>query len=82
MPAEIVNLNKFRKARERAEQERKAEENRAKHGRTKADRTRDDDEQARRDRLLDDAKVTSGEPGTAHREEREGDDTDPSGKAS
>ncbi|MEO1251579.1 MAG: DUF4169 family protein [Pseudomonadota bacterium] len=33
----IVNLNRFRKKKERAEKEREAEENRAKHGRRKGE---------------------------------------------
>lgn len=64
MPAEIVNLNKFRKAKERAEQEKQAEQNRAKFGRTKVQRISEDDEQARRDKLLDDVKLTAVEPNT------------------
>lgn len=38
---EPVNLNKFRKAKARAEKEQRAQENRVKHGRTKAERARD-----------------------------------------
>ncbi|MBA2126578.1 DUF4169 domain-containing protein [Hyphomicrobium methylovorum] len=38
MTAEIVNLNKVRKARERANREREAEENRMKFGQSKAER--------------------------------------------
>ncbi|HVZ03193.1 DUF4169 family protein [Hyphomicrobium sp.] len=38
MTAEIVNLNKVRKARERAIRERDAQENRLKYGQSKADR--------------------------------------------
>lgn len=33
-----VNLNKFRKAREKAEKDQRAKENRAKFGRTKAEK--------------------------------------------
>lgn len=40
MTAEIVNLRKARKVRDRAEKERRAEENRAKFGRPKAERER------------------------------------------
>ena len=36
--ADPVNLNKFRKAKKRAEKEQRAAENRAKHGRTKAEK--------------------------------------------
>ncbi len=35
---EVVNLRRFRKAKEKAEAQARAEENRAKHGRTKAER--------------------------------------------
>lgn len=35
---EVVNLNRFRKARDKAEAKRAAETNRAAHGRTKAER--------------------------------------------
>jgi hypothetical protein len=35
---EIVNLNKFRKAKAKAEKEAEAETNRVRHGRTKAER--------------------------------------------
>lgn len=38
MTAEIVNLRKARKARDRAAKEKRAEENRVKFGRTKAER--------------------------------------------
>ena len=38
MTAEIVNLRKARKARDRADKEKRAEENRVKFGRTKAER--------------------------------------------
>jgi hypothetical protein len=38
MTADIVNLNKVRKARERALREREAHENRLKHGQPKSER--------------------------------------------
>ncbi len=50
MTAEIINLNKVRKAKERAEKERRAEENRIRHGRTKAEREQQDAQ-----RTIDDA---------------------------
>lgn len=37
----VVNLNKFRKAKAKAEQEKRAETNRRLHGRTKAERQRE-----------------------------------------
>jgi len=39
MTAEIVNLNKVRKARDRAMGEKDAQENRLKYGQTKSDRS-------------------------------------------
>jgi benzoyl-CoA reductase/2-hydroxyglutaryl-CoA dehydratase subunit BcrC/BadD/HgdB len=39
MTAEIINLNKVRKARERADREREAHENRLKYGQSKSERT-------------------------------------------
>ena len=54
--AEIVNLNKARKARAKAEQATEAAANRAKHGRTKAEKQNDKRAQDRRRALLDGAK--------------------------
>ncbi len=56
MTAEIVNLNKVRKAKERAEQERQAEANRLKFGASKADRSSLEAETLRSRALLDGAK--------------------------
>lgn len=39
--AEVVNLNKTRKAKARAEDESRAQANRIKHGRTKAEKEND-----------------------------------------
>lgn len=47
MTAEIINLNKARKAKARAGAERRAEENRVRHGRTRAERKRDEAERER-----------------------------------
>ena len=60
MTAEIVNLNKFRKAKERAEKEKLAQENRASFGRSKAERTRDEDEAERLEKQLDQAQRDTG----------------------
>jgi Domain of unknown function (DUF4169) len=62
MTTNIVNLNKARKAKDRADQNKRAEENRAKFGRTKEKRTSDSDEQNRRDALLDGAKIEKSDP--------------------
>ncbi|MFN4088601.1 MAG: DUF4169 family protein [Alphaproteobacteria bacterium] len=50
---DLVNLNRFRKQRERDEKARRAAENRAKHGRTKAERGREVEDARRRDADLD-----------------------------
>lgn len=54
--ADIVNLNKARKARAKAEAARQAAANRAKHGRSKAERARDAAEAAKREAALDAAR--------------------------
>lgn len=54
--AEIVNLNKARKARTREEAKAQAAANRARHGRTKAEKANDARAEARRQALLDGAK--------------------------
>jgi hypothetical protein len=54
--AEIVNLNKARKQRARADAAAKAVENRASFGRTKAQKQAEAAEAQRRAKLLDDAR--------------------------
>jgi hypothetical protein len=56
MMAEIVNLNRVRKAKARSDAGKAAEANRAKFGRTRAERDAEAAEQARRAALLDGAK--------------------------
>ncbi len=58
--AEIVNLNKLRKRRARADAEALAAANRAKHGRTGAERAREEIEAARRERAVAGAKLEGG----------------------
>ncbi len=48
-----INLNKFRKAKARAEKQQSAAENRLKHGRTKAEKRQDALAAARAKRHLD-----------------------------
>jgi hypothetical protein len=55
--AEIVNLNRVKKAKARAEAEKTAAANRARHGRTKAERAKDTAEEKRRSTLLDGARI-------------------------
>ncbi len=54
--AEIINLRRARKARNRAAGETQAAANRAKFGRTRAERAADETEAARRAAELDEAK--------------------------
>ena len=54
--AEIVNLNRVRKAKARDAAETKAAENRAKYGQTKAERTRLASEKAKLRAVIDGAK--------------------------
>jgi hypothetical protein len=55
--AEIVNLNRFRKERERAAKTKTADENRAKFGRTKEEREVADANTRKADKALDDKKI-------------------------
>ena len=54
---EIVNLNRVRKDRAKAETRATASANRAAHGRTKAEQTRAETERERAARLLDGSKL-------------------------
>ncbi|MBZ9937667.1 DUF4169 family protein [Mesorhizobium sp. BR1-1-16] len=53
MTADIVNLNRFRKGKARAEKDAAATENRTRFGRTKAEKERDTIEAERETRRLD-----------------------------
>lgn len=55
--ADVVNLNRFRKTRERAERTKEAEANRVRFGRTKAEKERDRMEAERTTRFLDGQKL-------------------------
>ena len=55
--AEIVNLNKFRKKRERDDARRTAEENRASFGRTRAERTKSRADAEKAAKELDDKRI-------------------------
>ncbi|WP_082594440.1 DUF4169 family protein [Sphingomonas sp. Root710] len=54
---DVVNFNKARKAKTKADARTAADANRAKFGRTKAEKDRDRADKARADRLLDGAKI-------------------------
>ena len=55
--ASVVNLNRFRKDKERAAKAQRAAENRALHGRSKKERRTDDDERRRVEQELDGKKL-------------------------
>jgi hypothetical protein len=67
MTADIVNLNKARKTRDRAEDKKRAEENRVRFGRTKAEKQTAARNEVARIRELDGTQLTP----------RPGDDLDP-----
>ena len=54
---EVVNLNRARKARAKADARVAAVHNRAAHGRTKTERTTAETERARAERMLDGSKL-------------------------
>ena len=57
MTADIVNLNKFRKAREWAGDAKQADENRTRFGRSKAEREKAACDERTKNRVLDDAQL-------------------------
>jgi hypothetical protein len=54
---DVVNLNRFRKRKAKAERQKQAEVNRRLHGRTKAERAREEQQKLRLTRALDGAKL-------------------------
>ena len=58
---EPINLNKFRKAKKRAEKEKRTAENRAKYGQTKAEKDLEKARQAKLDKAADDHKLTESD---------------------
>lgn len=60
--AEIVNLNRYRKTREKERARSAAEENRARFGRNKAEKRADTDEQERNTRKIDGARLEDDGP--------------------
>jgi hypothetical protein len=55
--AMIVNLNKYRKQRERAEAEQRAAENRVRFGRSKAARIAEEGDRRQSEKSLDDKRL-------------------------
>ena len=60
--AEIVNLNRYRKSREKDRAKTSAEQNRVLHGRTKAEKRQDAEEKERESRSLDGARLEDDGP--------------------
>jgi hypothetical protein len=59
---EVINLRTARKARDRAAKANTAEVNRARFGRTKAEKQVELTEAARREKLLDEARLDESDP--------------------
>ncbi len=55
---EVINLNRFRKARAKAEEAKQAEENRVQYGRTKTEKLQSASDKERTDSDLDGKKLT------------------------
>lgn len=55
--SKVVNLNKFRKAKAKAEKEARAETNRRLHGRTKAERATEAARKEKLEKLIQGAKL-------------------------
>jgi len=53
----VVNLNKYRKKKAKAEREKRADQNRRLHGRTTAERARDDLAKRKLERAVDGARL-------------------------
>ncbi len=60
MASKVVNLNKFRKKKQREEKEKQAEINRIRHGRTKAEKSREHADRERAARLLEGKRLDHG----------------------
>jgi hypothetical protein len=67
---DLVNLNKFRKRKAKAEASKRAETNRRLHGRTKAERAREELQKHVLDAKLDGARLEA-EPAPRERESRD-----------
>lgn len=65
MAADVVNLNRARKAQARAEKERRVAENRVRFGQPKSERAKRGAEKQRAQRDLDGKKIDGGDGGPA-----------------
>ena len=55
---DVINLNQFRKRKTNEQNSARSAANRQKFGRTRLERKRDEDEGRKRDKTLDDSKLT------------------------
>ena len=62
MSAEIVNLNQFRKARDKSAKQQSAEENKVRFGRTKAEKKVDEKARKRAEKNLDETALSDKDP--------------------
>ncbi len=62
MSAEIINLNKFRKARNKAAEDWASEENKIRFGRTKVEKQADEKARQRVEKQLDQTVLSDKEP--------------------
>lgn len=60
MSSNVVNLNRFRKKKQREEKAKQAEINRIRHGRTQAEKDRERAERERAARLLEGKRLEAG----------------------
>ncbi len=75
---DVINLNRFRKNRQKTDDERRAAENRVRHGRTKTERQRDRNEKAKAESELDVKRNDEDKLGNSDEEEgRQHDDRSP-----
>lgn len=66
---DVVNLNRFRKKKQREDKAKQAEINRVKHGRTQAQKDRERADQERATRLLEGKRLDREEPETTEIDE-------------
>jgi hypothetical protein len=59
----VINLNKYRKQKAKAEREKQADVNRRLHGRTKSERSREELQKQQLSRTVDGARLVRPEPG-------------------
>ncbi len=74
----VINLNKYRKRKAKADQDRQAEVNRRLHGRTRSERAQEELQKQKLTRSVDGARLVRPQPGKPSPIVDENDDTDAS----